>query len=245
MTLDTFRLIAVQPGTFRFGCPDPYKQKNWGHAYLDMTISRPFRMLANPVTQRQWLDVMGTRPWDDLNEYDRDILQEGDLFPAINISWVQATQFCEALSEQAKTLVRLPTEVEWEYCCRAGTQTDYYWGDEDDEIDESMLYAWTDDNSNDQIQKVCQLKPNAWGFYDMLGNVTEVVRDRCNQEEEGVHMIYHYKQEPDFVATEGMCTLLRGGGAVYGVMKCYSSLLQHHARGVRHAGFRFIVEEEA
>ncbi|MCP4698201.1 MAG: formylglycine-generating enzyme family protein [Gammaproteobacteria bacterium] len=90
--------------------------------------------------------------------------------PVINILWRQAAAYCEWLSEQTGHRYRLPTEVEWEYACRAGAETAYCFGDDEGRLAE---YAWYRNNSNKKTHPVGEKKPNAWGLYDMHGNVWE------------------------------------------------------------------------
>ena len=92
--------------------------------------------------------------------------------PVINVSWDEAVAYTAWLSKVTGRHYRLPSEAEWEYAARAGTQTNYYWGDKD-----AKNYAWFYDNSNRQTQPVGQLKPNDFGLYDMSGNVYEWVQD--------------------------------------------------------------------
>ena len=93
-----------------------------------------------------------------------------DGYPAICMTQLAAKTFCEWLTAKTGQYYRLPTEVEWEYACRAGTTTAFSWGDDLDAIDE---YAWYYDNAEDQYQKIGLKKPNPWGLYDMHGNVAE------------------------------------------------------------------------
>ena len=94
-----------------------------------------------------------------------------DTQPVVRVSWNNAVSYCQWLGEQTGRDSRLSTEAEWEYACRAGTETPRYAVDLD-------AIAWYSANSGDRLQKVGQKLPNAWGLYDMLGNVYEWVQDR-------------------------------------------------------------------
>lgn len=95
-------------------------------------------------------------------------------YPAISITQYAASKYAEWLSAKTGEFYRLPTEAEWEYACRAGTTTPYYFGSD---ISELKDYAWYAADSGGKYQKVATKKPNAWGLYDMLGNVMEWTLD--------------------------------------------------------------------
>ncbi|MFM8805556.1 MAG: formylglycine-generating enzyme family protein, partial [Planctomycetia bacterium] len=134
-----------------------------------VTLTNPFYMGVYAVTHAQWKRVMGGL-LDGSQDDDR---------PVERVSWRDAVEFCEKLSalpeeKQAGRSYRLPTEAEWEYACRAGATTDYSFGDDAAGLGE---YAWHAGNAGNQTHPVGQKKPNAWGLYDMHGNVWEWVND--------------------------------------------------------------------
>ena len=157
--------VEIPAGTFQMGEPGSAKK---------VTITRPFKLLSVPMTQALYRHLMGENPSGF----------QGDTLPVENVSWFDAVKCCNALSSalglpaayriQGDEVcweglnhpgVRLPTEAEWEYACRAGTTGDYA-GNLDD-------MGWYNENSGEQTHPVGQKKPNAWGLYDMHGNVWE------------------------------------------------------------------------
>ncbi len=132
-------------------------------------ITRPFWMSATEVTQNQYFRVMGSNPSSTRMPNH----------PVDRVGWLEAAEFCRRLTQTlgkkaGERVYRLPTEAEWEYACRAGSTTDYCFGD-----DEAMLpeFAWFSQNAGGQFQPVGTRRPNQWGLYDMHGNAREWVFD--------------------------------------------------------------------
>jgi len=126
----------------------------------EVTISKPFYMGVYEVTQEQYERVMGKNP----SKF------KGATNPVESVSSFDGEEFCKKLSEKTGRTVRLPTEAEWEYACRAGTQTHFSFGDAETDLGD---YGWYRENSNNTTHPVGQKKPNPWGLYDMHGNVWE------------------------------------------------------------------------
>ena len=131
------------------------------------------------VTQAQWQAVLGTAPWTRARADMKKYVAEGPSYPAVNISYSDAHDFIGALNDAAgDSLYRLPTEEEWAYACRAGTQTAWSFGDAEEEL---RHFAWYQDNGGvfPIFKRVGGKLPNPWGLHDMHGNVEEWVQERA------------------------------------------------------------------
>lgn len=166
-----FRLIPA--GTFLMGTRQPSSDARPQHA---VTISKPFWLAAHEVTQGVWQEVMGIAPWQG-----QASVMEGPDVAATYVSWEDAVEFCQRLSLRDGKRYRLPTEAEWEYACRAGTTTEYSFGDEDHQLEN---YAWWgglkgDGNCGTEqyAHRVGQKQANPFGLFDMHGNAWEWCQD--------------------------------------------------------------------
>lgn len=131
-----------------------------------------FYISKTPITQEQWQAVMLSNP----------SLFSGLRRPVENVSWWDGVEFCDRLSQLTGKNYRLPTEAEWEYACRAGTQTLYSFGNSKQPLRDYAWYTW---NSQHKTQPVAQKKPNAWGLHDMHGLVWEWCEDNWHESYNG------------------------------------------------------------
>jgi formylglycine-generating enzyme required for sulfatase activity len=177
LTLDlgdgvTWEGVLIRSGTFVMGAPAS-ESRTPAEALLErphrVTISRPFYMGRYELTQAQYERVMGANP----------SITKGPMLPVHNVTWQNASEFCDKLSAKSGRRVDLPTDAEWEYACRAGTTTVYHSGNT---IEDLAKVGWYADNSGRRLHAVGELAPNAWGLYDMHGNVREFVRDFFSSE---------------------------------------------------------------
>ena len=160
-------LVLMPAGKFDMGTPS---DEGDTYYHIDGPVHRvkilnAFYMGKYEVTQKQWRDVMVNDPSSF----------KGDNLPVENVSWNDVQDFIKKLNEKEGTnKYRLPTEAEWEYAARAGTMTQYSFGDDESKLGE---YAWYTANSGSTTHAVGEKKPNPWGLYDMYGNIWEWVQD--------------------------------------------------------------------
>jgi len=160
------KFVYCPPGTFTMGSPSSEPNRGSDETAHKVTLTKFFYMQTTEVTQGQWKAVMGSNP-----SHFKDC---GDNCPVELVSWNDCQEFLRKLnSRDPGKGYRLPTEAEWEYACRAGSNTPYYWGSENG-IDS---YAWYYGNSGNKTHPVARKTPNAWGLYDMSGNVWELCSD--------------------------------------------------------------------
>jgi eukaryotic-like serine/threonine-protein kinase len=161
----TMKLALIPAGKFMMGSPETENGRVDSEGpHREVTISKRFYMGVYEVTQDQYEAVIGNNP-----SRFKDVEN-----PVERVSWNDAVEFCKKLSAKTGKKVRLPTEAQWEYACRAGTNTRFGFGDKDADLGN---YAWYSANSGDKTHPVGQKKPNAWGLYDMHGNAWEWCSD--------------------------------------------------------------------
>ncbi len=161
----SMKLVLIPAGRFTMGSPknEAGRQDHEG-PQRQVTISQPYYMGVHEVTYRQYEAVMGKLPRkvDDLD------------LPINGVSWNSAKEFCDRLSKSSKQTVSLPTEAQWEYACRAGSRTRYSFGNDDRLLPQYARFA---QRGNAGPLRAGSLKPNAWGLYDMHGNLGEFCAD--------------------------------------------------------------------
>jgi len=163
------KLIKISAGRFSMSSPESEKGRlaREGKRRI-VTIGKSFYIGASEVTQRQWRAVMGTEPWAGR----MDVKSHPDN-AASYISWRDAEAFCGKLSKTSGKRITLPTEAQWEYACRAGTQTAFCFGNDHSQLGVFGWFGIKKNPAESYAHPVARKKPNAWGLYDMHGNVYE------------------------------------------------------------------------
>ena len=217
VTIDVKRCPA---GTFLMGSPDgELGSQSYEQPQISVTISKDFYIGIYEVTQDQYFAVMGTNPSEFREGADEDTRPTTSAnYPAEKMTWFDAKAFCNWMNENIASdslpkgyYFDLPTEAQWEYACRAGTTTSLNNGENISTLDEPCpivdTLAWFSVNSNNTTHTVGQKLPNAWGLYDMHGNVLEWCRDstQSNYSNLGNNCI-----DPLYV-NQGSGVMVRGG----------------------------------
>ena len=192
-----FRLIPA--GTFTMG---------EGHERRKVTVTQPFKMGVHEVTQAQYEQLMGVNP----SEF------KGADNPVDTVNWSDAVEFCAKLSalpaeKAAGNVYRLPTAAEWEYAARAGRATQYTWGDDGSKIGD---YAWYSSNASRTTRPVGGKQPNAWGLYDVTGNVMEWCHDSPGYGGEVLRVLRGGNWSHDADKIIGSAKRIWGSRAAYG-----------------------------
>jgi len=256
-TFAGIEFVWIPPGTFEMGwrgtrkkrstkterASEEFKLKEAGQVHT-VRISKGFWMGKYEVTKGEWESVMGTEPWLWVDPNTDDFVLEHPRAPVEYVTWHDAQDFISELNQlnaKGEGHFRLPTEAEWEYACRAGTQTEFYYGD-DPEYSRLKHYAWYCENIDECCgQLVGQKEPNAWGLYDMHGNLYEWCEDWYDD-------AYYSKSpatDPQGPAT-GANRVLRGGDIASRGWGCGSASRgwADPAERSECAGFRFVRDSD-
>jgi formylglycine-generating enzyme required for sulfatase activity len=188
-------MVDIPAGRFNMGSNERENDKP-----IHEVIVPAFQIGKYPITQAQYQAVMGNNP---------SRFSGNPQNPVESVTWFNAQAFCEKLSKLTGKNYRLPTEAEWEYACRAGTETRFSFGDDKDKLGD---YAWFDGNSNNTTHPVGKKRPNPWGICDMHGNVWEWCADQDHE---------NYVNKPDNIKENGSITwadnnissIIRRGGS--------------------------------
>ena len=207
------QLRRIEPGIFWMGTDTGSDDEGPPRR---VRVPGPYYIGVLEVTQEQWEQVMGHNP-----AYFKDPLR-----PVEMVSWQDARTFCRRLSERENATYRLPTEKEWEFACRAGSTTEFPWGNA-----YRADYAWSSVNSRGATRIAGTRKPNAWGLYDMIGNVWEWCADP-------------YARPGDNRPSGEDARVLRGGGWFNVPERCRTTSRDHRGQDYRlssYIGFRVVL----
>ena len=208
-------MVLIPAGTFMMGSPESEKNQGGGETQHEVTLTNPYYMGKYEVTQEQYEAVMGKNPSDT----------KGAKLPVTNVSWGLCQAFITKLNAKTNEGYRLPTEAEWEYACRAGTMTAYSYGDSLTKSDANY-----GDGTLGNTKAVGSYQPNAFGLYDMHGNVWEWCEDCYEAYSEGS------VTDPKGPATGYRC-VVRGGSFFNNVSVARSSVRNYDSPTTR--GFNY------
>jgi formylglycine-generating enzyme required for sulfatase activity len=156
----TIELVNIPTGSFMMGSDLSSEEQP-----IHLVNVKAFRMSKYPITQKQYLAVMGDNP---------SCFKDDENYPVDRVSWFNAVDFCQKLSQMTGQTVRLPSEAEWEYACQAKSNSKYCFGDN---VSKLFTYAWCNQNAGSRTHPVGEKLANSWGLHDMHGNVWEWCED--------------------------------------------------------------------
>ena len=222
------RLRWIRPGTFLMGSPESEPERSDNEKQHEVIITRGYWLADTACTQELWQAVMDNNPSNF----------KGNTRPVENVGWDDCQEFLTRLNKRAPKLKpRLPTEAEWEYACRAGTEGPFSFGDNitPAQVNYDGNYPYLDGAKGEYRKETVPVKSlpgNAWGLFEMHGNV----RDWCQD---------WFGDYPDVTAidpigpAEGSLRVLRGGGWISGARYCRSAYRLCHSPGDRYVSFGF------
>jgi len=220
--------VFISQGSFEMGAPvieqGSYSRERPVHT---VTFNYDFQIMTTEVTHGMWLKVMGSNP-SHFTGIDH---------PVEKVSWYDCQDFVDAMNYLDPSFTyRLPSESEWEYCCRAGSTERYYWGED---LGETVIngYAWWSGNSGSTTHSVAEKLPNAWGLYDMSGNVWEWCEDWYHSNYNGAPA-----DGTAWVVPQGSGRVSRGGSRSCCAMFCRSAFRDSDNPGGRYSdlGLRLV-----
>lgn len=229
ITENRIDFVKIPSGKFQMGSVNelPFALETPVH---EAVISKSFFVSKFPVTQEQYENLTGINPSNFHHEKN---------LPVENVAWFEAKSFCQKLTEVSGKLIRLPSETEWEYFCRAGSATEYFFGNHENELAD---YAWFELNSSEKTHPVGLKNPNNWGLFDIVGNVWEWCEDV-------------WKSDYNNFPTDGSANTLnvekqhrracRGGSFAMNAFRCRSTYrsFDWYDTANEKLGFRIVLEE--
>jgi formylglycine-generating enzyme required for sulfatase activity len=236
-------LVGIHEGKFRMGSPRGEAGRNADEGpQHEVRITQPFYMGKYPVTKGEFAAFAQAASYQTEAEQKGDKatwrnpgFEQGDNDPVVLVTWNDAVEFCKWLSKKEGRAYALPTEAQWEYACRAGKQTAYFYGDDPAKLDD---HAWFKANSKEQTHPVGSMLPNAWRLYDMAGNIRQWCRDgmRAYSEEAA--------DDPTGPEAVGGQRAFRGGdwGSAAEVCRCAARMQRDLTQRTNHSGFRVVCE---
>ncbi len=233
--LSNMRFAYIPAGSFMMGSPNNEANRESDETQHRVTLDA-FEMMTTEVTQAMWQEVMGTtvRQQRDLADPSWPLRGEGGSNPMYYVSWEEAQEFVNRLNRRDPGKgYRLPTEAEWEYACRAGTTTRYSTGSSESDLSRT---GWYSGNSNNTTNPVGQKAANAWGLYDMHGNVREWCSDWYGEN--------YYSSSPQSNPqgpSSGQYRVLRGGSWCIDFWSCRAACRNRDRPSNRSIGFGFRV----
>lgn len=221
------KFIWIKPGNFMMGSPKEEKERRDDETQHKVTLTKGFYMGIHLVTQEQWQEVMGNNPSKFKGEKN---------LPVENLSWYDCQEFIKKLREKDKKPYRLPSEAEWEFCCRAGTTTPFHFG-ETISTDQANYNGEVYGTGKKGVRRgkttpVGTFPANAWGLHDMHGNIWQWCQDW--------HSDYPPKEVVDPQGpekSEVRLRVLRGGSWFFGPEICRSACRVKHVPEYRNPFF--------
>jgi formylglycine-generating enzyme required for sulfatase activity len=222
--LTGMEFVLIPAGSFTMGSPDNEKDRGGDEGPQHKVNIKSFYLMTTEVTQKMWTEVMGSNP-----SYFK-----GDNLPVESVNWNDCQDFIKKLNQRDPGKnYRLPSEAEREYACRAGTKTRFYSGNNDSDLD---AIAWYYGNSGSKTHPVWQKRANAWGLYDMSGNVWEWCSDWYHDSYNGAPSDGSSWEYP-----QGQYRVVRGGSWLSFPSYCRSSFRYWFEPVYRSSGIGFRV----
>jgi formylglycine-generating enzyme required for sulfatase activity len=215
------KMIPIPPGAFAMGSPPGEKGHGEDEDRRQVEVARPYHLADRPVTVGQFRRFVDETKYqteaekaDGARTWKNPGWTQTDGHPVVRVSWNDAVAYCEWLSRKEGATYRLPTEAEWEYACRAGAATAYFFGDDEGKLGD---YAWYIGNSGSEAHRVGTKRPNRWDLYDMHGDVWQWCADWYGRKYDSSDT-----KDPQGPA-QGALRVLRGGSWSRAARECRSA----------------------